>query len=287
MTFTSVSLYTLLIRPSESFMLTFFRTPVSETEQMELLLTSPCFISDLHLDTSNQDDLKAFARFLSTVDEHYEELVILGDFFDYWVGDDALKTAQDFIDLIKDFSQRHKVYFMHGNRDFMLGQRFANACHAHLISDPTIVFIQDRKYLLSHGDLWCTKDLDYQKVRTRVRSQWWQWFILRLPLSKRLEIARNARSKSKRQKNNKSADIMDVVTESILASCPIELDGVIHGHTHRPGSYPIDGKLSRWVIPDWRHSSQDRIDAGFIAFDNNAPAINFLTISPSEDICVQ
>lgn len=286
MTFTSVSLYTWLIRSNESFMLTLFRTPVSETEQVELLLTSPCFISDLHLDTSSQGDQKAFAHFLSNIAHRYEELVILGDFFDYWVGDDAVETAQDFISLIKEFSQQHKVYFMHGNRDFMLGQRFANACHAHLISDPTIATIQERKYLLSHGDLWCTKDIDYQKVRARVRNPWWQWLILRLPLSKRLEIARNARNKSKTQKNNKSVAVMDVVAESILASCPIDLDGVIHGHTHRPGSYPIDRKLSRWVIPDWRHSDQGQIDAGFIAFDNNTPTINSLKIPLSEDICV-
>lgn len=259
-----------------------FSTPVTDTETLELNLKRPYFISDLHLDVNRQKDFACFSRFIREHQENFDELVILGDFFDYWVGDDAIDTAHDYIEVLRELSKNKKLFIMHGNRDFMLGGEFAKTIGATLLTDPTRAVIGDKHYLLSHGDIWCTRDSDYQKVRARVRSFAWQWFVLRLPLAKRLDIARNARNKSHEKKMEKPVEAMDVVNEAILDHCSKETIGIIHGHTHRPGQYCVSDTVNRWVIPDWRHGEDNDLTLGFIAFENGEPCIEMATYDAKE-----
>ena len=163
---------------------------------------------------------------------------------------------------------------MHGNRDFMMGKRLAKRLGATLLSDPTTAQIGNKKVLLSHGDIWCINDQDYQKVRRKVRSFWWQWMVLRLPLSKRLDIAHNARARSKVSKVKKDALLMDVDNSTVKNEClRLGCDLVIHGHTHRPGVYPIDEKLSRFVLPDWDFRASNAYRGGYLTFSDTKPEL--------------
>ena len=247
-----------------------FSCPAREAVTDRIVLDNPCLISDLHLSADEPFHAECFERFLSTKAKDYRELVILGDFFDYWVGDDAIGTVQRIVDALKTYAQTHKVYVMHGNRDFMLGNRFARACGATLLADPCQAIVGDETVLLSHGDLWCTHDPDYQAVRHRVRSFWWQWLVLRLPLAKRLGIARNAREKSRQQKTQKEAYKMDVAQEAldhVFATSKVLT--VVHGHTHKPGIYPHHNGV-RIVLPDWRFNGNSLLAAGYLAKENGA-----------------
>lgn len=175
-----------------------------------MTLNDPVFISDLHLSHSEPDTINAFLRFLEHEAAEHAELLILGDFFDYWIGDDASYTMAAVADALRAYSASHGLYIMHGNRDFMMGERFAREIGATLLRDPAVGVLRGERILLSHGDLWCTFDADYQKVRRRVRSVWWQWIMLRLPLKKRLQVAEDARARSRTRKSVKAAYITDV-----------------------------------------------------------------------------
>lgn len=249
-----------------------FSCPAREAVTDRIVLDNPCLISDLHLSAEESFHAECFERFLNTKAKDYRELVILGDFFDYWVGDDAIGTVQHIVDALKTYAKTHKVFVMHGNRDFMLGNRFAQTCGATLLADPCVATVGNETVLLSHGDIWCTHDPDYQTVRNRVRSFWWQWLILRLPLTKRLSIARNAREKSKKKKTQKEAYKMDVAQEAIDSAIrSFSASSIIHGHTHKPGTYSLpDSDCVRIVLPDWRFGENTLLEAGFLARDNGA-----------------
>ncbi len=230
-------------------------------------------IADLHLDAQNEMHLAMFERFMKTVAAKHEELVILGDFFDYWVGDDAISTVSPIIKLLKDFTaQGKKLYLTHGNRDFMIGETFAATVGATLLADPCVAKIGDRAALIAHGDIWCTKDLDYQAVRRRVRGFFWQWLVLRYPLEKRLTIARTAKNQSATQKKTKSAQDMDVVNEAIISDLTDNISWVIHGHTHRPGVYKVNDKVCRFVLPDWHF--KPGFKAGYLIFEAGTPKLS-------------
>ena len=192
-----------------------FSCPCIEAKTDSITLTKPCFISDLHLNTEVAGQAAFFKRFLEEVAIQYEELLILGDFFDYWVGDDAWDSAAAILEPLKAFGKDKRIFLMHGNRDFMMGKTLARKLNATLLSDPTVAEIGTQKLLLSHGDLWCINDEDYQTVRRKVRSFWWQWMVLRLPLRKRLTIAHNARARSKESKIKKEALLMDVDNKTV------------------------------------------------------------------------
>ena len=177
-------------------MLSPFTVPALEGTAGPVTLNDPVFISDLHLSHSEPDTMNAFLRFLEREAAEHAELLILGDFFDYWIGDDASYTMAAVADALRAYSASHGLYIMHGNRDFMMGERFAREIGATLLRDPAVGVLRGERILLSHGDLWCTFDADYQKVRRRVRSVWWQWIMLRLPLKKRLQVAEDARARA-------------------------------------------------------------------------------------------
>ncbi len=215
-------------------------------------LLNPVFISDLHLSPEHPKTLMQFFRFMKTQVPYYSELVILGDLFDFWLGDDTIDTAAPVVKALAYASSIGKrVLIAQGNRDVMLGEDFARACGGVLLAPQATAECIGKKVLLSHGDEWCTKDTEYQKFRAMSRDPQWQLSALSLPVEKRIEIARRARGQSETDKDAKSAEMMDVVDVDVYkAAKAAGADIVIHGHTHRPASHEL-AEVMRWVIPDW------------------------------------
>lgn len=217
------------------------------------------FISDLHLDASRPAATRAFLRFLDKDAKMADALYILGDLFEVWLGDD---DDSEFANRIQDALARFAevgppVYFIHGNRDFLIRSEFAKRTHVQLLNDPTTVMLYDyeRPILLSHGDSLCTLDHDYMAFRQRARSPQWQDEILAQPIEIRRQLAADIRSKSKAMNSSKPEDIMDVTPQEVVRV--MEQEGVltmIHGHTHRPFDHNVDlhGKNGRRIVlGDW------------------------------------
>ncbi len=218
---------------------------------------STLFISDLHLDPSRPQITKAFLRFLFNQASKAEALYILGDLFEIWIGDD---DDSDFVVHIKEALQRYSAsgvptYFLHGNRDFLVGEQFAEDTGITLLEEITVVDLYDEKVLLAHGDTLCTLDLEYQEFRSQVRSQAWQAQVLSQPLAVRRQMAAELREKSQSMNAMKAEDIMDVTPEEVISL--MEAEGVqkmIHGHTHRPNRHRVDlgeNTGERVVLGDW------------------------------------
>lgn len=217
------------------------------------------FISDLHLCSSRPGITRQFVDFLHTTASRAEALYILGDLFEYWAGDDDVGDPrhQDMVAALSELSRNGtRVYFMHGNRDFLLGDVFAQATGVTLLQDPTLVTLYGRRVLLSHGDLLCTDDIEYQAFRWQVRDPAWQQQFLSQPLAGRKAQIEALRQRSEQEKSHKSESIMDVNAEAVHAwlrqyDYP---EMLIHGHTHRPARHDIevDGhRCERWVLGDW------------------------------------
>ena len=220
-----------------------------------------CFISDLHLQEDRPDITQAFIGFLDTTAKEAERLYILGDLFEAWIGDD-LKTELSLIikeklSLLNDSSTI--IFAMHGNRDFLIGEKFCEDTGITLLDDPCKLELFGKATLLMHGDLLCTKDVDYQEFRNASRDPQWRKEFLNKPIEEREKIAKELRSASKRATNLKNEEIMDVspeAVEEIMASYNTQL--LIHGHTHRPKvhSLKINGtSAQRIVLGDWDESA--------------------------------
>ncbi len=215
------------------------------------------FISDLHLEAERPDIGDQFIRFLQTDATEAEALYILGDLFEAWVGDDDPNAHYGIIKLaIRKLSDSGvPVYFMHGNRDFMIGRKFANETGVEILKDPYPVKLYGQKALLSHGDAMCTDDVQYQRVRSMTRNLDWQASMLAKPLKERLRIAEEARRQSLEQKLNLSSDIMDVNQGAVMRTInEHSVDVLLHGHTHRPDIHTVDlgnRKAKRIVLGDW------------------------------------
>jgi UDP-2,3-diacylglucosamine hydrolase len=216
------------------------------------------FISDLHLTEERPEATERFIAFLEDKARTAEALYILGDFFEYWIGDDDLGEPFNAVvaGLLADLTQRGvPVSLMHGNRDFLIGERFCAATGAKLLQDPVVETIQGEKTLLVHGDTLCTDDLDYQAWRRKARDPAFQADFLAKPLPERRRAVGQMREKSKQVVQEKTAEIMDVNDEAVRQA--LRRHGVrrlIHGHTHRPGRHAleVDGqRCERWVLPDW------------------------------------
>jgi UDP-2,3-diacylglucosamine hydrolase len=215
------------------------------------------FISDLHLEADRPDIGRQFLAFMQNDAQECDELYILGDLFEAWVGDDdpnthyfAIKRA-----LRKLTDSGTPVYFMHGNRDFMVGKGFANETGVKILDDPHKTTMYGQKTLLSHGDYLCTDDVQYQRVRQMVRNPEWQAAMLAKPLKERLRIAREARRQSLEQTINKSLDITDVNQDEVKKAIQQHgVDILLHGHTHRPAVHDVDlgnRRAKRIVLGDW------------------------------------
>jgi UDP-2,3-diacylglucosamine hydrolase len=220
------------------------------------------FISDLHLDTEESAAAQTFLHFLDTTAQGCKALYILGDLFEVWVGDDdqnplTIKVAQALSRLSKSGSD---VFLMHGNRDFLLGEDYAQSCGATLIPEPTVIDCHGHRVALVHGDQLCTRDNDYMQFRTMVRSNRWQTEFLEKSLVERYMIAQQARQQSNEQNSHKASDIMDVTPQEVIKLMQQEkVNYLIHGHTHRPSVHtirlpePINGENEayRLVLGSW------------------------------------
>ena len=216
------------------------------------------FISDLHLTPDRPQSTDSLLRFLRGTAIKAERLYILGDLFDYWVGDEALvdpMSAQVASALRELSSGNTRIFFMHGNRDFLIGARFAEAAGLQLLPDPSVVMMYGVPTLLMHGDTLCTDDVDYLQFRETVRDPAWQAEFLARPVAERRQFAQSVRSESEQAKKIKSMEIMDVspaTVESVLRQH--NYPRLIHGHTHRPAVHEhlVDGHVcERRVLADW------------------------------------
>lgn len=215
------------------------------------------FISDLHLDDERQPITDLFLRFLQGEARAADALYILGDLFESWIGDDddAL-LAQQVQDALAALTRGGvKVYFMAGNRDFLVDGQFAERTGVSVLTDPTTIELGGVPTLLMHGDTLCTDDVAYQAFRAQVRNPAWQQAFLAQPLAQRRAFAAQARAQSRLHTGSTMAQIMDVtdaaVRDALAASGALRL---IHGHTHRPGRHRVDlgDRLAeRIVLGDW------------------------------------
>ncbi|MBT8100247.1 MAG: UDP-2,3-diacylglucosamine diphosphatase, partial [Gammaproteobacteria bacterium] len=201
------------------------------------------FISDLHLEAERPDIGEQFLNFLKTEAADAEALYILGDLFEAWVGDDDPNTHYHVVKMAlrKLVDKGVPAYFMHGNRDFMIGERFANETGVKILPDPFRVNLYGQKTLLSHGDKFCTDDVQYQQIRKMTRDPAWQAKMLAKPLKERIAIAEEARRQSLEQTINLTMDIMDVNQEAVRQTIiKHHVDILLHGHTHRPDVHTVD-----------------------------------------------
>jgi len=228
------------------------------------------FISDLHLCESRPEIIEAFTTFLEEAAAQADALYILGDLFEYWAGDDAIQSGMHAksIQALRKLSQQGvKVFLMHGNRDFLLGDIFAQATNIKILQDPTLVTLYGNSILLSHGDALCTEDIAYQAFRSEVRTDIWKTQFLDQPLESRIAYIESVRNKSELEKSVKSMAIMDVNLEAVkqLLKEYHYPPMLIHGHTHRPMQHHhhVDGHAcERWVLGDWYHQgSYLKLDA--------------------------
>lgn len=215
------------------------------------------FISDLHLDPARPDITSQALEFLATETRDAEALYILGDLFEAWVGDDDPEPEKRrVIAALKQLTDRGlPCYFMHGNRDFLVGEGFAAASGCTLLADPTIVELYGTRVMLMHGDTLCTDDHQYQAFRQMVRNPAWQQAMLARPLAERVALAKQMREASAASMAGKSDEIMDVNQGAVEAAMrEHDVDTLLHGHTHRPAvhRFELDGREAvRIVLGDW------------------------------------
>lgn len=217
------------------------------------------FVSDLHLQPSSPSTLSLFIDFLAQQASRARQLYLLGDLFEYWAGDDDIDTpfVRSIVDALAALSASGvALFWIAGNRDFLVGDAFAEAAGLTLLPDPYAANIAGRQIILIHGDAQCTDDVDYQAFRTQVRSRQWQQAFLAQPLAQRKAVIEGLRSGSREAQMGKSMHIMDVnldAIDALFAQSGAAL--MIHGHTHRPGKHH-HGANVRLVLPDWDGDSQ-------------------------------
>lgn len=216
------------------------------------------FVSDLHLTEERPEANERFISFVEGKARDAEALYILGDFFEYWVGDDDLGDPFNAViaGLLANLTRSGvRLYFLHGNRDFLIGERFCAATGARPLPDPSVHEVEGVKTLLVHGDTLCTDDLEYQAWRRRARDPAFQAEFLAKPLAERRQAVLEMREKSRLVVQGKTPQIMDVNEDAVREA--MRSHGVrrlMHGHTHRPGRHAleVDGeRCERWVLPDW------------------------------------
>ena len=221
------------------------------------LLTAPAdwqtvdMISDLHLQAGEPATFEAWRDFLAT--SPADAVLILGDLFEVWVGDDAA-THDPFLQacaqVLRQASQRMHVAFMPGNRDFLMGSAFLASCGVQALSDPTVLAWDEQRILLSHGDVLCLDDTDYQRFRAQVRHASWQADFLAKPLNDRLALARAMRLQSESHKRS-DAVFADADTDmALLWLKASQTTRLVHGHTHQAADHAL-GEGQRHVLSDW------------------------------------
>lgn len=228
------------------------------------------FVSDLHLRAERPDLVQRFAAFLAgTVAANVESLFILGDLFEYWIGDDDLADPfnADVCNLLRSAADMGtNLYFIAGNRDFLIGPRFAASARMVLLDDAVKVGAGGTATLLLHGDTVCTDDLPYQEFRRMVRTTEWQRQFLDRPLAERRAEVESLRRRSVAAMQDKTAEIMDANPAAIRAAMAEHgCLRLIHGHTHRPGREEFElpaGRGERYVLSDWDTGRGDALEIG-------------------------
>lgn len=214
------------------------------------------FISDLHLHPDDSPIYERFVSFIEWAKYSVRKVYILGDFFHAWAGDDSMdewskKIAKQINGLVL---MNIPVYYMPGNRDFLLGKSFATLSGWQVIKEPTIITLGEEKIMLAHGDRYCTKDSSHQRFRKLTRNRVFKPLFLLLPLSIREKLVNSIRIKSQNNED-KPLDQMDVVPESVIDHMiQFNVKTLIHGHTHRPGITHYEHftlTLQRYVLSDW------------------------------------
>lgn len=219
------------------------------------------FISDLHLSGERPGINKQFLNFLENEARQAHALYILGDLFEYWIGDEAM-AHPDHAPVVAGLKALADtdvpVYIMSGNRDFLIGDQFARETGCRIIPDPVVIDLYGKPVLIMHGDLLCTDDHDYQKLRLMLRDPRWIQDFLSRPVEERIQVAQDIREQSKDAIAGKQAEIMDVnqqTVEEFMSN--YNVDTMIHGHTHRPDvhEFSVNGKnMTRIVLGDWYQS---------------------------------
>jgi len=217
------------------------------------------FIADLHLSESRPDISAAFYQFLDShiVNQDVDALYILGDFFEVWVGDDyETPLSKEVATRLKYISDNGTpVFFIHGNRDFIIRDKYAKQAGMTLLPEQTVIDLYGTPTVILHGDEMCTQDVEYQKFRKKARGWWWPRLMLALPLWYRRNVAKKAREKSKQNQAGKSLEILDVTQEAVLSVfAQHQVTNMIHGHTHRPDVHHYNehgAVLTRTVLGDW------------------------------------
>jgi UDP-2,3-diacylglucosamine hydrolase len=214
------------------------------------------FISDLHLSANSPRLLQYFFKFLNDITPSCEALYILGDFFEFWLGADLKDQcyADIVINLKKILNKGIPIYFMKGNRDFLLTRTVAKDLGVFLIDDPTVISIYGKKFLLTHGDRLCSLDLAYQRYRRFANLPWLQWLFLKLPQKFRRSLAKkihhtNPHGTKALQLDYSKADATEIAIMTDITD--YDPDYIIHGHTHRIGVHWLYDKI-RFVLGDWK-----------------------------------
>jgi UDP-2,3-diacylglucosamine hydrolase len=210
------------------------------------------FISDLHLQVSEPETFEAWRRYMAETPA--DAVFILGDLFEVWVGDDAATApgfAADCAVILQATAARVALFFMRGNRDFLIGDGFLRACQVTPLTDPTALDFGAQRWLLTHGDALCLADAEYMRFRSQVRTPEWQHEFLSRPLAERQAIAADLRERSTARKNSgvEYADVDSDAARAWLKAADAQV--LIHGHTHRPGDHDLGPRGQRVVLSDW------------------------------------
>lgn len=212
------------------------------------------FISDLHLCEQQPRTLEILRDYLASTPA--QALFILGDLFEVWVGDDWLQAPsaafeRDCVNVLQQAAQRMAVYFMCGNRDFLVGPSLLDSAGLHTLTDPAVLHTANERVLMSHGDAWCLDDTEYLEFRAQVRSASWQQAFLARPLQERARLARDMRNESETRKRHHTtyADVDDALAEDWLRLNTAQV--LVHGHTHRPATHSLPSGAQRHVLSDW------------------------------------
>lgn len=215
------------------------------------------FISDAHLSENDGEKVELFIATVRLLAKKQGILYLLGDVFDFWAGNDASgDSQQNVLSALKEaVDAGAKIFLITGNRDFLIGDDFSRQTGVEILPELYPVIINDNKFLLTHGDLLCTKDFSYQIFRKIIRSFLFTWIFLSLPLNLRATLVRQTKKQTKKLVSKKSMDIMDVDQETVLnLMSEYGVTCLIHGHTHRAAIHDFSDsgkKLSRIVLGDW------------------------------------
>ena len=243
-------------------------------------LTNPVIISDVHLAANKPKTIMAFLRFMKNVAPRVAELVILGDLFDYWMGDDATPDADPIIAELKLYSATgRRILIMPGTHDILLGEAFTKACGAELLADPIVIDVKGTKVLFSHGDQWCVRHASLQAERALTHDPIWQEHLLAQPAGVRASLIMEARQKVYAEHeppaNPRDLDVIESAVAESARAAGVEL--VIHGHTHHPGAH-VNAVIERWVLPVWDFDKTEAsCRSGYITFmEGGRPQIQLI-----------